>query len=228
MSQTVLNPPLYTNSPFNTGDGAELGDTPKEMIDKLNTMFTELYDDTPYIVGNWYLPGGIRSVSGGANGGIGTVRTHPAIIRRPCTISDLGVRVTSAVAGNVQAAIYANNPLTGRPTGAPLVATESMSTAAATVVTSAAALEIDTPGLYWFAVCVDTTGAVLNAISNSMGSGMSDLIGSATPTNAMSATGGLSGLAVTGTFGTWPDMTAASFTESVGSSGYGAVQFKIG
>ncbi len=190
-------------------------------------IWTMISGGNPYIVNNWYLPDGILSVAGGANGGIGTLRIHPGFVRHRCTISTLGVRISTTNAGNVQAGFYAHNPATGRPTGNVLASTASMSTASAATVTATASAQVE-GGLIWFGVMVDNATAVLTSISNSLGSGMSNLIGSATPANVMSSTGGLSGLAVTGTYGTWPDLTAASFTESTGSSGYGAVQFKVG
>jgi hypothetical protein len=43
MAQTTLSGPLNNAVPFNTGDGGENGQHPKEIIDALNTMLTELY-----------------------------------------------------------------------------------------------------------------------------------------------------------------------------------------
>lgn len=43
MSQLTLVGPPYNAKPFNTGDSTELGQHPKEIVDNINTMFTELY-----------------------------------------------------------------------------------------------------------------------------------------------------------------------------------------
>lgn len=43
MTQTTLRGPLYNATPFNTGDGTEHGHHPKEIVDYLNTMLSELY-----------------------------------------------------------------------------------------------------------------------------------------------------------------------------------------
>jgi hypothetical protein len=43
MAQSTLNPPRNRTEPLNTGDSTERGDTPTDLIAKLNTMLTELY-----------------------------------------------------------------------------------------------------------------------------------------------------------------------------------------
>lgn len=43
MSRIALNPPMYNSQELNTGDSTELGDSPKKIVDSLNTMLTELY-----------------------------------------------------------------------------------------------------------------------------------------------------------------------------------------
>ena len=43
MPRETINPPLYNSQEFNTGDAPERGDQPKVVVDKLNTMLTELY-----------------------------------------------------------------------------------------------------------------------------------------------------------------------------------------
>jgi hypothetical protein len=52
MSQQNINGPIYNHAPFNTGDGAELGDTPASIANKLNAMFAELYGGTGTAVDN--------------------------------------------------------------------------------------------------------------------------------------------------------------------------------
>lgn len=184
--------------------------------------------DQPYIANNWYLPDNIVvAPQGGVNPGIGSIRLFPGTIRHRMTIAQLGVRVSTTNAGNVQAAIYANNPATGRPTGNALASTASMSTASAATVTADASVQVE-PGLYWFGTCFDNATAALASISNTSGVGMARLIGSSSPSNIMTSTACLSGVNLAGTFGTWPDLTAASFTENQGSSAYGVVQFKVG
>jgi hypothetical protein len=44
MAKQTINGPQYDSQEFNTGDGAERGDSPKSIVEKLNENFTELYD----------------------------------------------------------------------------------------------------------------------------------------------------------------------------------------
>jgi hypothetical protein len=44
MAKQTINGPMYDSQEFNTGDSGERGDSPKEVVDKLNAMMTELYD----------------------------------------------------------------------------------------------------------------------------------------------------------------------------------------
>lgn len=188
----------------------------------------ELSDNPGYIVGNWYLPVGITSTAGGGNGGSGTLRLTPGYIKERITISNLGVRVSTLFStGNVQAAIYANNPATGRPTGSALVSTASMSTTLVANVSAAASLQLE-PGLYWFATCLDNATASLVAVSATI-TASSATIGSAIANGAgvLTTTSGLTGVNVAGSFGTWPNLTSATFNESAGSAGYGVVVFQV-
>lgn len=43
MAQINLKPPLYSSQELNTGDGTERGDSPKFIVDSVNTMMAELY-----------------------------------------------------------------------------------------------------------------------------------------------------------------------------------------
>jgi hypothetical protein len=184
--------------------------------------------DTPnYIVGNWYLAGSGGVVNAGQAPTSGSIRLYPAYIYKQLTIDTLGVSVSTVSAGgNVQAAIYANNAATGRPTGSALVSTGSMSTTSAAPVTAAASLQLGS-GLYWFATNCDNSTAIFIAQS-STSYNASSLLGSATLATILPASAGtMTGVAVTQTFGTWPDLTGASFTEQTTSLRYPLVAFKV-
>jgi hypothetical protein len=43
MAQSTLRGPMYNSQEFNTGDAPERGQSPKEIIDALNTMLSEIY-----------------------------------------------------------------------------------------------------------------------------------------------------------------------------------------
>lgn len=180
-----------------------------------------------YIVGNWYTQLEATITSSGGAPGAGSIRLYPAFLKERVTINALGIRVnTLSAGGNVQAAIYATNSATGKPTGTPLVSTTSMSTAAAGNVNATVSVQLE-PGMYWWASNCDNGTAVFESLSNG-GPMMSALIGSTTQSSVLQSGGGLNGLSVAQTFGTWPDLTSGSFAEVIASSTVPIIQFKIG
>jgi hypothetical protein len=183
-------------------------------------------DFTGYIANNWYLPSGITRIGGGGAPAANSIRLHAGIIKQRCTLSALGLRIsTGSAGGNIQAAIYANNATTGRPTGSALASTASMSTTSTGSVNSAVSVQVD-PGLYWFATNNDN-GVVVGVALDVTGINIAALIGTATQGNGLIANGTLVGLSVSQTFGTWPDLTAASFTELTSVTTMPVVQFKV-
>lgn len=187
---------------------------------------TAAQDFPGYIVGNWYVPPQIPQLASGSNPTAGSIRLYPGYIKQQVTINSLGVRInTLAAGGNVQLAIYANNPATGRPTGTALASTASITTAAAGNFNSAVSVQL-MPGLYWFAANCDNATAVFESISN-LSPSATYLIGSSTQNISLQGSTGITGLSVAQTFGTWPDLTAASFGEVIASNTFPIVQFKI-
>ena len=184
-------------------------------------------DHPGYIVSNWALPFGYTSTTTGSALAVNAIRCYPGFIKQRISINTLATRVVANAAGNVQLAVYRNNPSTGRPTGTALASTASMSTAAAGIVQSAAATQFEI-GLYWF--CANTDTAALTFTSQVAGTFglMGQIIGSATAGNVLgSGSGSLLGISVTQTFGTWPDMTSATFSELVGNAAFAGVQFLV-
>lgn len=173
-------------------------------------------DHPGYVAGRWYNP--IRaSVVGGASLAASTARFLPFFLPKPVTISDLGVRVTTAVAAsNVRAAIYAAHSSAHLPTGLPLAQTGDLSAAVADVVSAAitggnVALA---PGWYWMAVVADTTGIGLQTAAVAQ-AWTANAIGSATLANiSAGAADTRLVLSVAMAFGSFADMTGAAFTEA--------------
>lgn len=168
-----------------------------------------------YIAGNWYhsAPGAI--VAAGTAFAASTIYALPFVLTKPIRIAALGARVTTASAGgNFQLAIYANNPATGRPTGAALVSTGNISTASAATASANVTAEATlAPGIYWMAVNQDNAAAAYQTLANTVPY-TTALIGSTTLANVSSAAASvLMVLSVAQAFGTWPDLSAASFTE---------------
>jgi hypothetical protein len=187
---------------------------------------TPIADFTGYIANNWYLPDGIARICGGGAPAANSIRLHAGIIKQKCTLSALGLRIsTLSAGGNIQCALYANNAATGRPTGNALASTSSITTASTGSVNGAVSVQVD-PGLYWFATNNDN-GVVVGVALDVTGINISALIGSATQGNILVANGTLVGLSVPQTFGTWPDLTSASFTELASVTTMPVVQFKV-
>lgn len=181
-------------------------------------------DFTGYIVGNWYAPSGPALITSGVAPGTGSIRLYPAYIKQTVTLNSLGVRITTAAAaGNCQLAIYANNAATGRPTGSALASTASISTTATGSLNSAVSIQL-TQGLYWWAVNCDNATVTLTSIATT-DMWFSRTIGSPTQSGVPGTGAANSGVGVTQTFGTWPSLTAGSFTEGGGGT-FPIVQFK--
>lgn len=179
-----------------------------------------------YVLDRWHNAGGeFGSVALGPSGLNGRITFYPHFIRERTTITALGVRVAATNAGNVQAAIYANDFTTMRPTGAALASTASMSTASAANVSADVNITLE-PGLYWFGTNIDNAVATLIGYSGAAGM-VSSLIGSDTQAGALGNQTAFSCLQVTQAFGTWPTVTAATFTPVTGQV-TPIVQYKIG
>jgi hypothetical protein len=186
-----------------------------------------------YIVGNWY-PSIRGTLAAGALITANELRLLPFYIARPITISQLHCRVTTQVtSGNAQLAVYANNPLINKPTGAALAVTGNISTTGVggkdTDITGADVALLE--GWYWGAIMVDATAAptaifqtialAQNTASFYMGAASSISISAGGTTGAM-----VLSYANPGAYGSWPDVTGVTFTE-VQTSGSASIGFKV-
>ena len=179
-------------------------------------------DFTNYIPGNFYIGSGVYTLTSGnaATANLGVF--SPLFVKTTVTLNALGFRInTLAAAGNVQAAIYANNPVTGRPTGVAVVSTGNISTAAAGNINAVINTQL-TAGLYWWASNSDNATVVLESLTNSSAP---SIIGSATANN-LQAGAAFSGVTTPLTFGTWGDLTGATWTNI--NAPIPVLQFKVG
>ena len=202
------------------------GESGLSVRNKLNTIGASVgaTSHDPHISGNWYIPQGMHTVGVSSAGNVDLVTLCPFVLDRAVTISDLGLRITTGVAvtGLAQAAIYAHNAATGRPTGVALAATGDLAATAAGVVTGdiiGANVTLQ-PGKYWMAGNNnDTLIAWVTPIIN-INSNVGEMIGSATAANVLPGNNAqLLGVKATQVFGTWPDLTSASFTEMIAGVG---------
>lgn len=216
-----------TQQLLDTTTGA--GSTGQDGGNIINANFTELYGRSlGYVPGNWIYPYEGIAPSSGTAGVTGTSYWMPIRVRQPCTINALAARVTTVIASsNFQLAIYANSPATGRPTGSALGSTASISGATAVVVSgSLTANATIQAGIYWVAVNADTSGIAFSAIS--AGSEINSIVGTPTLANAISSTTAASSiLTLSLTYGSWPDVTSSTFTESPSNSRAPIVIFQV-
>lgn len=175
-----------------------------------------------YVANRWYVPIGLGTTSSGGAPGANVISLHPGFIAQKCTLSALGTRIsTLSAGGNFQHAIYANSSAM-RPTGNALASTASISTAATGSLNAAVSVQIDV-GWYWFATNFDNATAAANSL-NSNAFQLAPVIGSTSQQNVL-VSSTFTGLSVAQTYGTWPDLTSASFTDSFTTP---VVQFKVG
>jgi hypothetical protein len=179
---------------------------------------------SPYLVGNWQIGGadtlgaGVSSSTVGSN----SIRCYPGFFYERSTIGALGARInTVSAGGNLQVAIYASNFTTHRPTGLPIASSASLSTTTAgavstTLNTSGGSIALSTngPQLLWWCSNFDNNTATANGSSGTPA--MSALMGgTSTQANLQNTSAILSGVSTPQTFGTWPDLTSATFTDQL-------------
>lgn len=185
-----------------------------------------------YVAGNWINPfvGAQAAASGGLT--LNVMRFMPFFVWRDCTFTDLGGRITTGVAANnIQCAVYANNPATCRPTSTPLGNTGNIDATSAAMVSAAITQGsgvLRAGQLYWAAV--NTSSSTIQMLGSASATGIiGNLVGSATIGNLAGGSANLSMILTSAqAFGTWPDVSAASFTETGNSAAAALVFLKIG
>lgn len=177
--------------------------------------FTSTFQGPNYVASNWYIPPGVN-FTGTNTPNATTLYTFPFIAGERITLGACGSRVTTAQASqNFQCAIYNNNVSTNRPTGNPLGKTADISTAATGAITSALSptVQLEVGKMYWLAHMGNSTTAIFYSVCTQC-SNVGNWLGSSTANGVVGNQVSLSSLNVTGqTYGTWPDLTSASFSE---------------
>ena len=178
-------------------------------------------DHPGYVPGRRYVPFGMGAPATGAAGVAGTVFTGAGVIKSRCTLSELHIRMTTAgSAGNFAMAIYAHDPAKGGPTGLPLATSVNGATGSTGPMTVALNANVTLePGVYWFAIQMDVGSPVYLSQGNGSSNHLA-LFGSAGHPIGNGASAQASGYSISGTFGTWPDLTSASLTEQSSRAPY--------
>jgi hypothetical protein len=162
----------------------------------------------------------------------GSIYCAPFSIFPPgATISNLGVGVTTLSAGgHIYAAIY-NNGSWGRPSTMAAVTSTALSTASVANVSGATSTSIGggtanvalTPGVYWACVQQDNATSKYVALSANASTSIKQS-GSATLGNVLSLSTQLTGVSITGTYGTMGTFNSGTtWSDSSASGSYGPV-----
>ena len=166
------------------------------------------------VPGLWY-PFSDKRIAAGSALASGRLYFYPVWLEQPIRITDIAFRIsTLAASGNVRVAIYASDPLTQRPSGAPAVSGSAQSTAAASQMTETLGAAVTLPaGLYFVACMADTTaGGTVVLAAHDVGDNLGSLMGTTTAAEAqMSNTVGIGGYYVTNTYANgFPTINPAS------------------
>lgn len=178
-----------------------------------------------YISGNWYPPYLMGPSTGGTAGANAALTLTMEYLPARLTLSGLGCRIlTLSAGGNAMVGLYAHNAVTGRPTGAALASVTGLSTSAVAEVTAnLGANVVLESGFYWTASQMDNATAVFG-ITTLAGFSVNSVVGSST---AFNVGGGINtgiALSTANTYGSFPDLTAASFAE--GGASFAALVVK--
>jgi len=174
-------------------------------------LVTRKQFSVPYVSGEYFHPDGMLFAAAGVAGADGQILLTPGEIRRRVAIGSLVVRIGTAAAGGLfQLSLYASDPVTNKPTGAPLFTSSSQATdAAGAIEVTGVGLTLE-PGLYYCAVQPNTAGApavFVRVNANSFGGLM--VIGMTSTTNMLLSASNITGYQKAGTFGTWPTFTGS-------------------
>jgi hypothetical protein len=218
---------VFLGTAPNSSDGTPL----RSAFAMLNSNFREAYGGlmpVPKLANRWYAPQPFSVKATGAAVAADILRLHGMLLNERCTIDQVQARVTTPIASSqFEIAIYASDPVSGLPTGAPLSSVTGLSSAAAALVvgTLASPVTLD-PGLYYIGI---TASAAPVFVAFSAGiSFLSSLIGF---TNGASVNGSAAGVSVqwlgyTATYGSLPNVTSVSPSFNV-TGAFAAVDFRV-
>ena len=166
----------------------------------------------------------------GAGGAItaSVIYLAPFICPRSITFSELGARITTPVGGsNFQLAIYGSDS-SGLPTGTPIASTASLSGAVATAISGSATGDLISGPRFWMACNQDSSSLIyqVNATSSLY---QTFTVGATTLAIATSGTSTASfWRQIASTYGTWPDLTGATTTETGGAQRSALIFLRVG
>ncbi len=182
-----------------------------------------------YVAGSFYTFANGSTSGATAVGTFGTVvyMTPVGPLDVPFTISSMNILcITGAASSSVKMALWANDPKTGRPTGVPLVGSNTgQSTATNATVPTIAVSQVLVPGvMYWAGTAFGTASPTCQSFSNA------NMVGNTTMgrRTLTGANNNIQGITAPFTFATdimALDLTAATFTDAIGGVGVPVVWF---
>jgi len=162
-----------------------------------------------YLADRWY--GSSAVALAGAAVVADLTRAFPVQIFSAITIDSLGLNITTGNAGaNTQLAVYSN--VNGRP-GVVLGNTGNISVAATGFQSGALGASLAlSPGIYWLLSNFDTAVTVAMSVSSAT-SFNTAMTGAAAGINAIATSLAVTGISTALTFGTWSDLSAATWAD---------------
>ena len=197
------------------GSPGATGQTPTRQPDG-SLLWQAPGDSRVYALGKQFTPF-LGVVAAGTGNSANVISLIPFEVKRSGSVAEMSARVSTVVAGSLfQLAVYAMGS-NGEPTGTPLGSTASMSGAAAALVSDTLAtnfnLVADTP--YFLAVNVNT-GTTLAFAALSLASTYPMTVCGPSSVSGINNAGACFNYSIAGqTFGTWPDLTGATFTTAI-------------
>lgn len=175
---------------------------------------------------NWYVARGQSPAAvSSAVGSTTTIVLSPFFIGQTQTINGLGTQITTGGSSNLQIAVYASDPVTQLPTGTALVNTADIPDTPANNASAIANPTQLPTGMYWGAIEVnDVTAAFLGPNSGVV----AEYVGNSIAANIATSTVTVNCItAPTSAYGTWPDLTSATFTFLATTSKCGITKIRI-
>ena len=171
-----------------------------------------------YVVGNVIIAAeGVYGTGAGVSGGIATL--VPFIPKVTCTVNSLSARVTTGVASSlVQLMIYETTGNSPQPTNCVGATAATLSGATATTIEGPVTPFTLTAGrVYWAVSNANTNGVVYASLAATSTSTMAIIGASSAASAFVSATGTTVAYTTPITFGTTPNLAAATLTPSAGA-----------
>lgn len=165
------------------------------------------------VVGEYTYAHDYVTLAAGSAPGLANMYLVPLPVAQKKTLSSIGSYVAAAEATKTFGfSVYAHNPTTNRPTGSPIASTlNTLSAGTVGLVDGPLQANVALTSLVWIGFQTNSTTATWQC-SPAGWAGIARLVGSSAQATLVTGVSSvIQSLAVANTFGTWPDLTSASF-----------------